>query len=128
LTGLVRWAVWAAIALLFVGSLGQVLVQSLRLGGLAKLPAVLLDTRVGVLALARLVPALAAVWVTLQLPRPEGGRGADARWLNLALPVVFGLLGGLFVWAAIRGGYWVTLAWVATICALGLELAWSKRP
>ncbi len=118
---LARGAVWAAVALLLAGSLGQVVVQSLRLGALSNLPQVLLDTRVGVLALARVLPALAALWISLQPPLPAAWlpRARLGRWLTVAGAV---LMGALFAWAAVQGGYWVTLAWVLVLCTLGWEL------
>jgi len=124
---LARGAVWAAVALLLAGSLGQVVVQSLRLGALANLPQVLLDTRVGTLALSRLLPALAALWITLHppLPLPWLPRVRQARWLTVAAGV---LIGALFAWAAVQGGYWVTLAWVLVMCTVGWELHARGRP
>lgn len=121
---LARAAVWAAVGLLFAGRLGQVVVQSLRLGGLTDLPQVLLDTRVGTLALARLLPALAALWVTLHLPFAERWqpRARLARRLALVAAALFGLL---LVWAAAQGGYWVTLAWVGV--TTGAWLLWRER-
>ncbi|MCC7358496.1 MAG: copper resistance protein CopC [Anaerolineales bacterium] len=120
LTPLARWAVWAAVGLLLVGGLGQVVVQSLRLGSLTNLPKVLLDTRGGLLALVRMTPALAALALTLTGP----GR---ARAIMRPAWVAAAFCGLLLLWSAAQGGYWLTAGWAALTVGLGLLLAWRER-
>lgn len=61
---------WLALLLLIAGDWAQLLLQMLRLGGLAQVPGLLLETRVGQLALARQLLAATALMIALTLPQP----------------------------------------------------------
>jgi copper transport protein len=111
---------WAALALAVAGNLGQAGVQSVRLGGLEQLPAVLLGTRTGSLALGRVALAvtlgLFSLWL---LPARHPA-------LRLGLAGLLALLAALLAWSGARGE---PLGWLALAVVLaGVALAvWAAR-
>lgn len=116
-------ALWLAAGLLVLGNWGQLVVQALRLGGWESLPAVVLDTRTGLLALARQAPALVGLCVAACLPRSEAARrGQPGRKLRLGLAAAGVVLAGLLAWAALPD-HWPVLAGVLALVVAGLALA-----
>lgn len=126
LSPLATAAVVAAAGMLVVGNWGQLVVQALRLGGLDELPKVVTATRTGAWALARQLPAIAALWVSLSLPLPAW----LARWRRpLALASGVALLGflALLAWAALPDDGWLALG-ALVVLAAGGWLYWRGRP
>jgi copper transport protein len=87
-------AIWVAGLAVTTGQGLQLVLQALRLGGLERLPELLLGTRTGALALARQGLAFAGLSLTLTLPQPSPlrGRARSAFALVMACTVVNGLL------------------------------------
>jgi copper transport protein len=115
-----------AVALLILGTWGQLTVQALRLGGLGQLPEVVQGTRTGLLALARQLPTLAALWVVSRLPLPAWlkGRQGVLRALG-AVAVVAGA--GLLAWSALPDDWWLLAGRVLLIVA-AYVLACRSQP
>jgi copper transport protein len=95
-------ALWIAAVMLILGHAWGVSLQAARLGGLAQLPKLLLETRSGVLALARSGLALSALLVILRLPQPAPIRGREQLARGGIAALLIFILAGL-VSAAFQG-------------------------
>lgn len=113
-------AVWAAALAVVIGSGLQFLVQAVQLGGLERLPGLLLETRTGALSLARQFLILAGLAVALRLPQPWPLRGRERPALVLVM-AGGGLALLLLAITAVRGEFFVALgAGAAAIAGVAL--------
>ena len=96
-----------------LGSLGQSLLQSLRLGGLLELPRLVVGTRTGILVLGRVLLALAALALASQLGPP----GRRQRLIWLVVGSLSMIVSALLAVAAVEGE--AALAGFAILLGLG---------
>lgn len=123
---LVLQAIWVAALAIVLGSWLQVTLQAFHLGGLERVPGLLLETRTGALSLARQLLVLAGLVAALRLlqPWPLAGRERPALALVVAGEALVLLL---LIISAVRGEPVVALATLAA-AALGMALSnWGKR-
>jgi copper transport protein len=92
---LVLRAMWIAVLAIVLGSWLQIVLQALRLGGLAQLPDLLFGTRTGTLVLVRQVLALTGLFVALGLPQPRPLTGRE--WPAFILTGVCGAVATLLL-------------------------------
>ncbi|MDP2674674.1 MAG: CopD family protein [Dehalococcoidia bacterium] len=135
------WTVWAAIAVLAVAGLAEVIVQARQLGGLDLVNKVVSDTEWGQRWVQRQV-VLVTIAVTVAAGMAWGHtREALARvalWAALAGAFLYLLLVSLVSHGgAVQGSFWAVTAdfvhlsaaavWIGMLAQLGLLLAWARR-
>ena len=111
-----------SMAAVIIGSLGQTILQSIRLGGLAELSRLAVSTRIGTLVLGRILLALSALALTLKLGAP-----VRRQWIVLlALGSLILLVSGLLLVAAVEGE--ALLSAIAVFLGIGsLAISASTR-
>ena len=111
-----------ALFAVILGSLGQLVLQSLRLGGLSELSRLAIETRTGVLVLGRFAISLSGAVLLLRLASPiRYEKSFEAIASGLCL-----LVAGLLVLGTIRGD--IFLAVVAAVVGMAiLASAWIGR-
>ncbi len=148
-------AVWLAALVMVLSGWLQLSLQAIQLGGLERLPDLLLATRTGTLVLVRQVLALTGLLIMLSAPQPYPLQGKEWRFyvqlmaataaviLTLLLtitqtgwgwlPVAFGVVGGGVVMAILASRrnlerrQWQTLAGLAAALLLTFSLGSHAR-
>ncbi len=118
---LVLRAVWVVVLMIVLGSWLQIVFQALRLGGVERLPGLLLGTRTGTLALARQALAFTGLLVTLALPQPRPLRGRE--WPFLFLTAACGAIVILLLLFTTPQSERILVLATVALAGLGMALA-----
>ncbi|MDX1437201.1 MAG: copper resistance protein CopC [Anaerolineales bacterium] len=126
------WMVWLGAALVFLGAWLGVLNQSLRLGGLDQIPALVLGTRGGALVLARTAFAFIALVIALAVPQPGLLRGRE-RLLTWVFGISFIASLALFASRVLQGEAGLSFvltasAIIGAVLAVWVRAEESDRP
>jgi copper transport protein len=123
---LVLRTIWIAVLLITLGGWLQIMFQTGRLGGLSRLPDLLLGTRTGTLVLTRQILALAGLFLALGLPQPWPIRGRER--LFFLLSAVGGAITLLMLLIAAIQGERVLVIAMIVLAVYGLALVgWVFR-